>query len=68
MEQRAELKKRLDELRRAKQTGESREALIDAFKHSEEELDKVNEDLARQMTDLTQRIKTSKDLMNERQQ
>ena len=46
MEQRAELKRRLDELRRAKQTGESRDALIDAFRRSEDELDKVNEDLA----------------------
>ena len=41
--------------------------MIEAFRKSEEELDKVNEDLARQMTDLTQRIKTSKDLMVDRQ-
>lgn len=66
-EQRAELKKRLDELRRAKQCGESREALIDAYRKSEAEQDKVNKDLERQMNDLTDRIKQCKEQMDERQ-
>jgi vacuolar-type H+-ATPase subunit D/Vma8 len=60
-EQQAELKKRLDELRRNKQTGESKEALIDAYRKSEDELDKVNRDLEKQMKDLTERIKLCKD-------
>ena len=60
-EQQAELKKRLDELRRNKQTGESKEALIDAYRKSVDELDKVNRDLEKQMKDLTERIKLCKD-------
>lgn len=46
-EQRAELKKRIDELRRNKQCSENREALIAAYLKSEQEQDRINADLER---------------------
>jgi hypothetical protein len=66
-DQRADLKKRIDELRRNKQCGENREALIEAYTKSEQEQDKINKDLERQMKDLTDRIKQCKDQWDERQ-
>ena len=46
-EQRSELMRRLDELKRRKLTGESRDALLDAYRKSEQAQSEVNRDLER---------------------
>ena len=66
-EQRADLKKRIEELRRNKQCSDNRDALVTAYLKSEQEQIKINADLERQIKDLTERIKQCKDQMEQRQ-
>ena len=65
-EQRVDLKRRLDELRREKHAGESRDALIEAYRKSYEGLDTVSSEIDKQILDLTNRISQCRLQMDER--